>query len=148
MPFGRRMKRRVSDRWANGWSRGGPGSQGGPGTYRALGAGAGAGAGVAGAAAAGAGRGSLRSDEWEEDHLDGGDGSGFFVVGGNRATSQNPFSHQDDNDDDEMREYGNAAPSSNNNNKNGLGKAAGLAGLGAGLAAAFGAGKEEYKWCL
>ncbi|PWN32138.1 uncharacterized protein FA14DRAFT_182052 [Meira miltonrushii] len=137
MPFGRRMKRRVSDRWANGWSRGGAGSQGGPGTYSALGAGAGAAALGAGGAAAG-GRGSLRSDEWEEDHLDGGDGSGFFVVGGNRTGSQNPFSHEDD---DEMHQYGNAAPSSNN--KSGLGKAAGLAGLGAGIAAAFGAGKRR-----
>lgn len=136
MPFGRRMKRRVSDRWANGWSRGDTGPNGGPGTYSALGAGAGAAAVGAGAGAAAAGgRGSLRSDEWEEDHLDGGDGSGFFVVGGNRAGSQNPFSHEDD---DEMREYGNAAPSSNKK-----AKAAGLAGLGAGLAAAFGAGKRR-----
>lgn len=136
MPFGRRMRRRVSDRWANGW----PGSSSGPnhgtGTYSALGAGAGA----AAIGAAAGGRGSLRSEEWEEDQLSGGNGSGFFVVGGNRTGSRDPFSHEDD-DDDEMREYGNAAPGQSK--KQGLAKAAGLAGLGAGLAAAFSSGKRR-----
>lgn len=79
--------RRISDRFASAWSGGLGGgndpqasSRFGAGTYAPVVAGAGA-----AALAAAADRDSDQgSDDWEEDHLSGGDGSGFFIVGGQR----------------------------------------------------------------
>ncbi|CAO1626395.1 unnamed protein product [Parajaminaea phylloscopi] len=78
--------RRISDRFASAWSgSGNAAGQHGGGSYAALAGGAGAGLGAAAAAAAAAEKDSdTGSDEWEEDQLSGGDGSGFFIVGGRR----------------------------------------------------------------
>ena len=125
------LGRKLSDKWASGFSHGA-----GRGTYAALGVGAGAGAAGLGLAAAGH-RGSVNSNEWEEDRLSGGDGSGFFVVGGKRlggeehsgrAASTTSFS----------RTERNGTPSGPSTAATG-----GLAGIGAGIAAALGAGKRR-----
>jgi len=138
-------KRQISDKWTSGFSTGGASK----GTYAAVGAG-GAVAG-AGAAAAGASRGSLRSDEWEEDNLTGGGGSGFFVVGGNRQDRGDP--NQSPRGSQGRRSsrghvYGNigqGSPSAQNGSgkRKGLGSALGI-GAGAGmLAAALGRSKSK-----
>lgn len=100
--------RRISDKYASGWSGppgaglGGGGADGagsgpsGRGAYAALAGGGGAALG-AGAAAAAAGRdrdSDTNSDEWEADGLTRGGGSGFFVVGGKKRDSSRAWNQR------------------------------------------------------
>ncbi|KAN0061577.1 hypothetical protein ACQY0O_006424 [Thecaphora frezii] len=131
----------------------------GRGRYAAVGAGAAAGAGASATAAAGR-RGSIDSDEWEEDNLSGSGGSGFFVVGGKRQSSPRRASltRRRNTGIDPATAYGsggdgdhgmaNVAPSATNGGKASIGSKAGLAGMALGgglLAAAFGRGKDKGK---
>lgn len=116
-------RRNFSDKWASGFSR--------KGKYAELGAGAGVGAGLLAAGAGG--RGSTHSNEWEEDRLSGGNGSGFFVVGGKRAGSG-----QSGGGYGSVRQKDNGGPSNSTS-----AAAEGLAGIAAGIAAAFGAKKAR-----
>lgn len=140
----------MSQRWTT--SRGNSGAR-----YAALGAGG------AALAAARRSHSTLRSGEWEPDNLSGGHGgSGFFVVGGRRVDSSSPLTSGAHNDEDDPFSDGAAAPGTNGANymsdpssaithqnappSRGHGAAmAGMAGLGAGLAAAFGAGKRQKR---
>lgn len=112
--FGTFSNRKISEKWSTGFSRGEKGGQ-----YAAIGAGA-------GLAAAGFGR--NRSDELEEDHLSGGDGSGFLVVGGRRLEGASRTS----------------LPRTDPNTQSSVLKG-GLAGLGAGIAAKFASRKPVSK---
>lgn len=122
-------------------------SDGSRGNYAALAAGTGA-AGLGTAVAAGAAaasRGSLGSDEWEEDHLtSGGSNSGFFVVGGRRlgtdrrasmASRRSRGSANSVNAASPTYSTANVAPSSSSRDA----KVAGLASVAAAGAAFFGA---------
>lgn len=121
------------------------------GNYAALGASAGA-AGVGAAGAAANRRGSLGSDDWEEDHLSGGGtNSGFFVVGGRRLGSDRHASiasrRSRGSNPSTNRAYphytaANFAPSTSSDGAKTTGLAA-LAAAGAGfLGAAFGRNKK------
>ncbi|SPO22717.1 uncharacterized protein UTRI_01395 [Ustilago trichophora] len=133
---------------AGAGSRAGGGARG---NYAALGAGAGAGGlGAAGAAVAER-RGSLGSDDWEEDHLTGsGAGSGFFVVGGRRLGPDRRASMASRRSRGSTGGGGrytaaNAAPASAQNGAKATDLAS-LAAAGAGfLGAAFGLGKKKNK---
>ncbi|SPO24890.1 uncharacterized protein UTRI_01395_B [Ustilago trichophora] len=133
---------------AGGSSRAGGGARG---NYAAIGAGAAAaGLGASGAAAAGR-RGSLGSDDWEEDHLTGsGAGSGFFVVGGRRLGPDRRASMASRRSRASAGGGGrytaaNVAPASAQNAAKTTGLAS-LAAAGAGfLGAAFGLGKKKKK---
>ncbi|UZJ52523.1 hypothetical protein CBS101457_001843 [Exobasidium rhododendri] len=124
----RGVGKKLSDKWATGFSQ-----SSGRGTYAALGGAgaAGLGLGLAGAAGAGA-SGSLHSENWEEDRLSGGDGSGFFVVGGKKQGEGGQGGGGGGGGDSTFSPR--AAERNGSPSRAAVG---GLAGIGAGIAAAL-----------
>ncbi|KAJ9477752.1 hypothetical protein PHBOTO_001309 [Pseudozyma hubeiensis] len=152
----RRRRRRRHERSilaaATGSRSGSQAGGGARGNYASIGAGAGAaGLGAAGAAAGARRRGSIDSDEWEEDHLSGGGpNSGFFVVGGQRLGPDRPASlasrrSRGSNRGGSRRSpsysAANVAPSASSNGA----RTAGFASLAAAGAGFFGAAFKRKK---